>query len=65
MVFKIIDPDDQDHKDNKGLMWNVRERRKLGIIAHKTLDMIWEMVKIYIPEGRNVREFGGALADPD
>jgi len=42
----------------------MRERRKLGIIVQKTLDGIWEMVKTYIPEGRKVREFWGALADP-
>jgi len=43
----------------------MRERRKLGIIAQKTLDGIWEMVKTYIPEERKVCEFWGPLADPD
>jgi len=65
MVFWIMDPDDLGHKDNNGWMWDVRERRKLGIIAQKTLDGIWEMVKTYIPERRKVREIWGALADPD
>jgi len=65
VVFWIIDPDDSGPKDNNGWMWDVRERRKMCIIAQKTLDGIWEMVKTYIPEGRKVREFCGALADPD
>jgi len=65
VVFWIIDPDDSGHKDNNGWMWDMRERRKFGIIAHKTLDGIWEMVKTYIPEGRKVRGFWGALTDPD
>ena len=43
----------------------MRKRRKLGIFAQKTLDGIWEMVKTYIPEGRNVREFWSALVDLD
>jgi len=57
VVFWIIDSDDSGHKDNNGWMWNVREHWKSGIIAQKTLDGIWEMVKAYIPEGRKVREF--------
>jgi len=65
VVFGIKDPDDPGHKDNNGWMWDVRERRKLAIIAQKTLDGIWEMVKTYIPEGRKVCEFWGDLADPD
>jgi len=43
----------------------MREGRKLGIIVQKTLDVIWEVVKPYISEGKKVREFWSALADPD
>jgi hypothetical protein len=66
VVFWVSDPDDAAHKDNKdGWLWDVRDRRKLGIIASETLDGIWDMVKTYIPARRQVREFWGALADPD
>ena len=66
VVFWVSDPDDPAHKDNSGSwLWDHRERRRLGIIAQPTIDGIWAMVKAYVPGGRAVREFWGALADPD
>ena len=32
---------------------------------HNIVDGIWDMVKAYVPTGRKVQEYWGALADPD
>ncbi|KAF8416448.1 hypothetical protein EV426DRAFT_705918 [Tirmania nivea] len=46
------------------VIWDIRDRRKLGIIRVSTLDGIWDMVKAYVPANRRVREILGALKDP-
>jgi len=43
----------------------MRELRKMGKIANKTLDGNWEMVKTYIPMETKVCEFCATLACPD
>ena len=60
------DLDDAAHKDkNDGWWWNVGDQRKLGIIAIETLDGMLYIVKTYLPAGRKVSEFWGALANPE
>ncbi|KAF8415844.1 hypothetical protein EV426DRAFT_710009 [Tirmania nivea] len=63
--------EDSDGQEEEGnaleqgtAMWDIRERRKLGIIQGRTLDGIWDMVKVYVPPNHKVREILGALEDP-
>lgn len=64
VAFWVGDPDVGAHRDVNGWIWDVRARRKLGVIQLMTLDGIWDMVKAYVPADRKVREIIGALEDP-
>jgi len=61
----LADRTDAIHRDAASeWIWDVRNRRKLGIIQSRTLDGIWDMVKGYMPAGRTVREILAVLEDP-
>ncbi|KAF8448514.1 hypothetical protein BGX38DRAFT_573894 [Terfezia claveryi] len=64
VAFWVGDPEVGAHRDVNGWIWDVRGRRKLGVIHLMTLDGIWDMVKTYVPPDRKVREIIGALEDP-
>ena len=58
----LADPAIVAHRDaNNDWIWDVRARRKLWVIHVRTLDGICDVVKTYMPAGRNIREIFGAL----
>ena len=61
----LADPAIAAYRDsNNDWMWDVQAESQLAVIHVRTLDGIWDVVKAYMPAGRNIRELLGALENP-
>ncbi|KAF8415046.1 hypothetical protein BGX38DRAFT_1281520 [Terfezia claveryi] len=64
VAFWVDEFEIEGYRDINGWIWDMRNRRNIGVIENKTLDGIWNMVKADVPMDRNVRQILGALEDP-
>lgn len=60
----IADPGVAAHKAAGQWVWDNRPRRKLGVLHSRTLNGIWDLIKLHIPANRKIREIFGALENP-
>ncbi|KAF8430819.1 hypothetical protein BGX38DRAFT_1277596 [Terfezia claveryi] len=64
VAFWVGNPEIGGHRDINGWIWDVRNRRNMGVIENKTLDGIWNMVKADVPTDRKVHQILEALEGP-